>query len=410
MPTLPEERLAGGVPLLRRRGRRRPAHAHDRPHRGARPRRGGRQPRRASSGCSTTATARSARRDGRGRRASASRSGAARGRQRGRRVGRRRPRPRRGHAPRHDPPGQGHPHHRAVGEGAQRHRRRRARAEGQAVGVRRAVAAHRRRRRSSSPTSAPPTPTTTARSTTRSARPTTSPTCSSAINFSVREPLDRGRRGRHVGRAAAAREGGDQRAHRRPVAPPQGARCPAAAWSRSPAASSRPTARWPRTRSTRSSAHLDDLPRSARRCRTRRLRLLGADGGARPATSHATWPTGTAARRRVLHALVDADPVARRAAGAGPARTCGPRPSTPCATRWPRTVDDVLARRTRARLQARDASAAAAADVAALLAPSSAGPTPRPTGRSAAYVALVEAERSRARPAPHRRPPSAEPA
>ena len=32
------------------------------------------------------------------------------------------------------------------------------------------------------------------------------------------------------------------------------------------------------------------------------------------------------------------------------------------------TVDDVLARRTRARLQARDASAAAAADVAALLA------------------------------------------
>ena len=50
MPTLPDERLAGGLPLLRRRRRRRPPHAHHRPHRRARPRRRRRQPRRASSG------------------------------------------------------------------------------------------------------------------------------------------------------------------------------------------------------------------------------------------------------------------------------------------------------------------------------------------------------------------------
>ena len=43
-----------------------------------------------------------------------------------------------------------------------------------------------------------------------------------AINFSVREPLDRGRRPRHVGRSAPAGEGGDERAHRRPVAAPPG--------------------------------------------------------------------------------------------------------------------------------------------------------------------------------------------
>ena len=60
-------------------------------------------------------------------------------RQRRRRVVRRRPRARRGRPPGHDPAGQGHPHHRAVGQGPQRHRRRRAGAEGQALGLRRAV-------------------------------------------------------------------------------------------------------------------------------------------------------------------------------------------------------------------------------------------------------------------------------
>ena len=70
-----------------------------------------------------------------GRRAARSRGATRRGRrraievrgprrrQRHRRVGRRRPGARRGRQPRHDPPGQGHPHHGAVGQGALRHRR-----------------------------------------------------------------------------------------------------------------------------------------------------------------------------------------------------------------------------------------------------------------------------------------------
>jgi glycerol-3-phosphate dehydrogenase len=58
------------------------------------------------------------------------------------------------------------------------------------------------------------------------------------------------------------------------------------------------------------------------------------------------------------------------------------------------TVDDVLARRTRARLQARDASAAIAPAVGELLA-AELGWTPEETERQVrAYLALVEAERS----------------
>ena len=66
-------------------------------------------------------------------------------RERDRGVGRRRARARRGHAPRLDPAGQGHPHHGAVGEGAQRHRGRHPRAQGPALGVRRAVGRRGRR-------------------------------------------------------------------------------------------------------------------------------------------------------------------------------------------------------------------------------------------------------------------------
>ena len=60
-------------------------------------------------------------------------------RQRGRRVVRRGAHAGRGNAPRLDPPGEGHPHHGAVVEGPQRHRRDRAGPEGPAVGVRRPV-------------------------------------------------------------------------------------------------------------------------------------------------------------------------------------------------------------------------------------------------------------------------------
>ena len=57
------------------------------------------------------------------------------------------------------------------------------------------------------------------------------------------------------------------------------------------------------------------------------------------------------------------------------------------------TVDDVLSRRTRARLQARDASAAAAEDVARLLAAELGWSDAEAAHQAAAYVALVDAER-----------------
>jgi glycerol-3-phosphate dehydrogenase len=59
-----------------------------------------------------------------------------------------------------------------------------------------------------------------------------------------------------------------------------------------------------------------------------------------------------------------------------------------------RTVDDVLARRTRARLQARDASAAAAAEVAALIGAELGWTKAQIAKEAKAYVALVDAERA----------------
>jgi glycerol-3-phosphate dehydrogenase len=58
-----------------------------------------------------------------------------------------------------------------------------------------------------------------------------------------------------------------------------------------------------------------------------------------------------------------------------------------------RTVDDVLSRRTRARLMARDASAAAAEDVAALLAPHLGWSAEAAAAQAAEYRASVESER-----------------
>ena len=61
-----------------------------------------------------------------------------------------------------------------------------------------------------------------------------------------------------------------------------------------------------------------------------------------------------------------------------------------------RSVDDVLARRTRARLLARDASAAAAAEVARLIAPELGWGTAEQEASIAQYQALVDAERTSA--------------
>jgi glycerol-3-phosphate dehydrogenase len=62
-----------------------------------------------------------------------------------------------------------------------------------------------------------------------------------------------------------------------------------------------------------------------------------------------------------------------------------------------RTVDDVLARRTRARLLARDASAAAAGDVAALVAPQLGWDRAEIERQVASYRALVDTERAASR-------------
>ncbi len=116
----------------------------------------------------------------------------------------------------------------------------------------------------------------------------------------------------------------------------------------------------------------DAPPRSARRSRTAKLRLRGADGFA-PLVQGADEQTGHLARRyggeaRTLLAMVDRDPDLGRPLVEGLPYL---RVEAVYAARheMARTVDDVLSRRTRARILARDASDAAADDVGALIGP-----------------------------------------
>lgn len=140
--------------------------------------------------------------------------------------------------------------------------------------------------------------------------------------------------------------------------------------------------------------HLDGLPRSARKCRTAKLRVRGAepvDDAATGLTRHLAGRYGSEAR--VLHALIEAHPSLGDPLVPGLPYV---RAEAVFAVRheMATTVDDVLARRTRARLQARDASALAARDVAALIA-GELGWSPEESERqAAAYVELIEAERA----------------
>ena len=139
--------------------------------------------------------------------------------------------------------------------------------------------------------------------------------------------------------------------------------------------------------------HLDGLPRSARRCRTADLKVRGAqavDPKASGLTRHLADRFGTEAR--VLHALIAED------ASLGTPLVAGlpyVRAEAVYAARheMATTVDDVMARRTRARLQAREASAQAAGDVAALMAPELGWSPEEAASQADAYVALVAAER-----------------
>jgi len=139
----------------------------------------------------------------------------------------------------------------------------------------------------------------------------------------------------------------------------------------------------------------------SRRCPTRRLPLRGAPGLdqagrerlqlAPDVAAHLAGRYGTEAR--VVAAMVAADPALGRPIVPGlpdlrAEVVHAARHEMAC------TLDDVLARRTRLRLQARDASAAAADDVAALLAPELGWDGAETDRQSAAYRASVEHERA----------------
>ena len=135
----------------------------------------------------------------------------------------------------------------------------------------------------------------------------------------------------------------------------------------------------------------------ARRSRTKKLRLRGAEGygalagDADPVASHLADRYGGEAR--TVLALADTDPSLREPLVAGLPYI---RAEAVYAVRYEmaRTVDDVLSRRTRARILARDASAAAADDVAALIAPILGLTDVEAAQQATDYRAAVEAERT----------------
>ncbi len=137
----------------------------------------------------------------------------------------------------------------------------------------------------------------------------------------------------------------------------------------------------------------------ARGSRTRKLRLRGAEGyealadATDPLTAHLANRYGGEAR--TVLALADSDPSLREPLVAGLPYI---KAEAVYAVRheMARSVDDVLSRRTRARLLARDASAAAAADVAELIAPILGLSASEADAQASSYRADVELERSTA--------------
>ncbi len=138
--------------------------------------------------------------------------------------------------------------------------------------------------------------------------------------------------------------------------------------------------------------HLGDLPRAARRCRTADLPLRGA-GEPTTTSEHLADRYGDEAR--VLEAMIEAHPELDLGAPLVqglPYR----RAEALYAVRheMATTVDDVLSRRTRARLQARDASAAAAPSVAALMADDLGWSVEETARQAQSYADSVAHERS----------------
>ena len=134
----------------------------------------------------------------------------------------------------------------------------------------------------------------------------------------------------------------------------------------------------------------------ARRSRTRKLRLRGAEGYEALATSDDPRTVHLANRyggeASTLLAMIDGDPSLGEPLVSGLPYL---RVEAVYAARheMARSVDDVLSRRTRARLLARDASAAAAEDVASLIAPVLGLSDEEAAAQAADYRAAVQVER-----------------
>jgi glycerol-3-phosphate dehydrogenase len=137
----------------------------------------------------------------------------------------------------------------------------------------------------------------------------------------------------------------------------------------------------------------------ARGSRTKKLRLRGAEGyealteATDPLTAHLANRYGGEAR--TVLALAESDASLKEPLVAGLPYI---RAEAVYAVRheMARSVDDVLSRRTRARLLARDASAAAAGDVAGLIAPILGLSDAEADAQASSYRAAVELERSTA--------------
>jgi glycerol-3-phosphate dehydrogenase len=135
--------------------------------------------------------------------------------------------------------------------------------------------------------------------------------------------------------------------------------------------------------------------RVSRRSTTKKLPLRGAEGYAELAASTDDHTRLLAERHggeaRVLLAMIDADPALGEVLVPG---TDYLRAEAVYAARYEmaRTLEDILARRTRALLQARDASVATAPDVAALVARDLGWDAAEVDRQVAAYRSLAERE------------------
>jgi len=145
----------------------------------------------------------------------------------------------------------------------------------------------------------------------------------------------------------------------------------------------------------------DVPPNVSRRSRTKRLHLRGADGyasgrasaGSDDALLHLLDRYGDDARS--VLAIAEHDAALREPLVAGLPYL---RAEAVYAARheMARSVDDVLSRRTRARLLARDATSTAADDVAALLAPELGWDAAEQAAQAARYRDIVARERASA--------------